>query len=134
MDLLGNWELVEWAKVGRQGVITHPFTAAARGRILYTADGLMGGFLMHPRWMVPEPQPRRDHFISYSGRYAVDVDIVSHSVDLASEPQSIGTVLRRAVALSPEGLVLTTLSSDDLAGSSWLHHRLRFRRAETSTG
>lgn len=89
----------------------------------------MAGFLMHPRWMLPEPQPRRDHFISYSGRYAVDGDIVSHSVDIASEPQWIGSVLRRTVEFSPEGLALTTLSSDDLAGSAWLRHRLRFCRA-----
>ena len=126
-DLVGAWELVSWTKTDAAGRITYPFTAEVRGRLIYDAGGLMAGFLMSPLHL-SQPDAPGHKFISYSGRYALNGDVVEHAVDLAADPNWVGVTLRRRVVPQGEGMVLETLAAAGRAERQDTH-RLTWRRA-----
>ena len=126
-DLVGVWELVSWTRTDAAGLTSYPFSADARGRIIYDAGGLMSAFLMSPAH-VSDPGGPGHKFLSYSGRYALNGDVVEHAVDLASDPKFVGIILRRRVVPHGERIVLETLPSvgrEEREGK----HELVWRRA-----
>ena len=124
--LLGCWELVVWDRTDAAGKVSYPFTDKARGRIFYDANGLMSAFLIHPDWK-PGAEGQGHRFLSYSGRYTLDGDVVNHAVDMASDTRFIGETLRRRIV--PEGaqVVLETLASVGRETREG-QHRLVWRR------
>jgi hypothetical protein len=124
--LLGCWELVVWDRADAAGRVTYPFTEQARGRIFYDVTGLMSAFLMHPDWK-PGAEGQGHRFLSYSGRYSLDGDVVSHAVDMASDSRFVGEVLRRRIVPDGDQVVLETLASVGREAREG-KHRLVWRR------
>ncbi len=126
-QLAGCWTLVVWERIGANGAVSHPYSDRASGRIFYDANGLMGAFLMHPDWPRGETaaEPR---FLSYSGGWELDGDIVNHNVDICSDPKFIGLVLRRRVVPDGERIALLTLPARG-HGERESQHRLLWARA-----
>jgi len=91
----------------------HPF-----GRIVYTADGQMIGILAHERRPKPKGPIATDGealelyrtFVSYTGRYELAGDTVTHHVDISWNEVWTGTDLVRRLKLDGERLTLSTLS------------------------
>lgn len=129
-DLLGCWELVSWTRIPAAGPVTYPMSDKAKGRIIYDVSGLMTAFLMDPAHLTgTAPAANGAHrFLSYSGRYTLNGDVVEHDVDLASDPKFVGIVLRRRVIADGEQIVLETLNSAGLEARE-SSHRLVWRRA-----
>ncbi|MDB5445458.1 MAG: lipocalin-like domain protein [Phenylobacterium sp.] len=126
-DLVGVWELVAWTRADPGGQTSYPFSADARGRIIYDAGGLMSAFLMNPAY-VSDPGGPGHRFLSYSGRYALNGDVVEHAVDLASDPKFVGLTLRRRVVPDGQRIILETLAAvgrEEREGK----HQLVWRRA-----
>ncbi len=124
--LLGSWALVVWDRTGPDGAVSYPYSERATGRIFYDANGLMGAFLMHPDWG-PGDDGAEPRFLSYSGRWELEGDIVNHTVDMASDPRFIGLVLRRRVVPDGERVALETLAAKGHADRD-SRHRLLWRR------
>jgi hypothetical protein len=121
-DLLGAWSLVSWSIHYPDGRTTQPFGSAPRGLIIYSPDGWMTAVLTRaPRSpfdssdmrAVPIEERARafDEYLSYTGRWRIEGDTVVHDVDLALNPQLMGTVQIRRPEWSDAGL---TLHADEL--------------------
>ena len=82
----------------------------------------MAGLLMRPEWpgQPADTAPLARWLIAYSGRYVWDADVVSHHVDISTDPRWIGAVLRRAANFEKDLLVLDTVKSDPAAPSQRL--------------
>lgn len=123
--LHGLWELVSWDRLDPQGRITYPFGRGPKGRLVYDPSGLMSAILMNPNPM--DPATGGPSFMAYSGAYELEGDIVSHAVDLCSDPSFVGLVLRRRVVPDGRGMILETLSAAGRAERD-SKHRLTGRR------
>jgi hypothetical protein len=67
-------------------------------------------------------------FIAYGGRYAVDGDTVTHTVETSLFPNWIGTEQRRRFALSDDGRMLTLTSPPLVLGGATRIQRLVWER------
>jgi len=116
-DLLGAWSLVDWSIHYPDGRATQPFGAAPRGMIIYSPDGWMSAVLMRAqrspfgsldmRSVGLEERARAfDEYLSYTGRWHIQDATIVHEVDLALNPQLMGTVQIRRPALSEAELTL----------------------------
>ena len=124
--LLGTWRLVEWS-ANVDDILSYPFTAQATGRLTYLPCGLMTAFLQSPGWASSTVDfvPQRHRFIAYSGRYRIDGSIVTHAVDMASDPRWIGNDLIRNAVLAGGMLTIDTKPTAGF-GVGRFHHRLRW--------
>ena len=93
--LIGSWRLRAWTIRDRRG-LTYPFGSAA-----YLS------------------------FFSYSGRWHVHGDVVFHEVELALNPNLVGTVQRRRLSIAGAGLDLSAKEDD---GSGVREHVLSWQR------
>ena len=120
--VIGAWRLVRWIRTNADGRSFEPFGATPAGRLIYQPGGLMAGFLMRPEWpgQPVDTAPLARWLIAYSGRYVWDADVVSHHVDISTDPRWIGAVLRRAANFEKDLLVLDTVKSDPAAPSQRL--------------
>ena len=120
--VIGAWRLVRWTRTNADGRSFEPFGATPVGRLIYQPGGLMAGFLMRPEWpgQPVDTAPLARWLIAYSGRYVWDVDVVSHHVDISTDPRWIGAVLQRAASVVQGRLVLDTIEIDEAAPSQRL--------------
>lgn len=123
--LVGAWELLEWRTERIDGRIDHPFGSAARGQLIYTADGYLSGQMMsagrHP-FSRPRTQAVEfdagdtdevvaafNTFLAYAGRWERDADgTIHHDVAISSIPGWAGTTLDREAELRGGELILRT--------------------------
>ncbi len=135
--LLGAWRLRSWTLSDGRGT-TEPFGPDATGQIMYTPDGRMSAIVAAAgRPDLPGGRPRDASdaelaaafltFFTYSGTWHVEGDEVVHDVELALNPNTVGTDQRRHVTFSDEGHVLE-LSAEEQTARGARVHRLTWER------
>lgn len=102
-DLYGTWELEKFERTNADGSIAAPYTERPLGRIMYTRDGRMAAFMMHPEWA---DKAIERGSASYSGDFWVENDQVHHKVDFASSPALLGSDLVRDITLGEDRVIL----------------------------
>jgi hypothetical protein len=138
--LVGAWRLVSWTiEYPATGRVTQPFGAAPAGLLLYTADGHMSAALQRPgraRLSRSDPNAVSDAekaaafsgYLQYSGTWSVADGNVVHAVELAMNPNLIGTRQVRHVALEGDRLELGAEEPLEASGQV-RRHRIVWRRA-----
>ncbi len=138
--LIGGWRLVSWRiEYPATRRVTEPFGPAPEGLILYTADGCMSAAMQRPA----RPRLARENlalvseadksaaftsYLQYSGRWHVDGGDVHHVIELAMNPNLLGTRQVRSALLHGDELELG--ATEPLEGSSDVRrHRILWRRA-----
>ena len=136
--LLGSWRLESWVISYSDGRPEHhPFGESPEGSLLYTPQGrMLASIARGDRQSLSVAVPQRadvaekaaafDSFFSYGGRFHIDGDSVVHQVDIALNPNFVGTEQRRKMHF--EGDRLTLSAEEDLGrGRGTRTHRLRWR-------
>jgi hypothetical protein len=137
--LVGGWRLRSWVSIGDDGAEVRPMGEAPDGLLTYTAEGTMIGIMGpgdRPRFATDdvtggsaeEQAQAFATFIAYGGRYAVDGDTVTHTVETSLFPNWIGTEQRRRFALSDDGRMLTLTSPPLVLGGATRIQRLVWER------
>jgi len=126
--LLGSWTLVSWTRTGADGSISYPHTEAGTGRLIYSPQGRMCGFLMAPDHAQGVKNDASPLFVGYSGRFEVIDGIANHHVDFAVDVRMLAKVLRRRIEwLSDDTVRLHTLAAAGAADRD-SSHQLTWRR------
>ena len=119
-ELLGAWRLHSYVSVGVDDVddVLFPLGDHPRGFIMYTADGYMSAQLMDPDRRLfaandPHAAPPGElasaaaGYLSYSGPFTVDGDVVSHHVEVSLLPNWVGGEQKRRATLHGDTLTLS---------------------------
>jgi hypothetical protein len=138
--LVGAWRLVSWTiEYPASGRVTQPFGAVPDGLLMYSSDGYMSATLQRPgraRLSRADPNAVSDAekaaaftgYLQYAGTWSVADGHVVHEVELAMNPNLIGTRLVRHVALDGDRLELGAEEPLESPGQS-RRHRIVWRRA-----
>jgi hypothetical protein len=120
--LVGVWELLSYQIRNSDGTVELPF-GAARGLLIYTADGFMSGQVMREERASP-----MDGYIAYCGRWRVDetTEEVIHTVTASLYPKWVGSEQRRGVRM--EGEDSLTLAAPFMKDGAARVGILRWRR------
>ena len=121
--LVGTWRLLEWRAVhdhDRSGTtVTHPLGREVRGLLHYGADGRMS-VLIAAEGRSPfatddflggteqERAAAFSGFIAYAGTYAVRDGAVTHTLEISSYPNWVGSDQVRFAVVRNDRLVLST--------------------------
>lgn len=120
--LHGSWTLDSWRRIASDGSVTYPHTEQGTGRLIYSPQGKMCGFLMSPLHARREAGDGQPQFVAYSGAYEVKDGIAFHRVDFASDLRMLSKVLRRQVVwLGPDTLKLVTQAAEGAAERESVH-------------
>ncbi len=143
--LVGTWRLVSWTiEYPATGRVTQPFGPAPDGLLLYTPDGHLSAAMQRParlRLSRADPNAVSDAekaaafsgYLHYAGTWSVADGCVVHAVELAMNPNLIGTRQVRHVRLV--GDVLELAADEPLESRAGMrHHRIVWRRASGATG
>ena len=138
--LVGAWRLVSWTiEYPANGRVTQPFGAAPEGLLMYLSDGHMTAAIQRPgraRLTRADPNAVSDAekaaafagYFHYAGTWSVADGHVVHAVELAMNPNLIGTRQVRHVAL--EGARLELGAEEPLEAPGQVRrHRIVWRRA-----
>jgi hypothetical protein len=142
--LVGAWRLVSWTiEYPASSRVTQPFGAAPEGLLVYSADGHMSATIQRPgraRLSRADPNAVSDAekaaafsgYLQYSGTWSVADGHVVHAVELAMNPNLIGTRQVRHVSLDGDRLELRAEEPLESPGQS-RRHRILWRRPRQST-
>ncbi len=130
--LIGVWDLADWRCVKDGEYYSHPMGEDAKGRLTYTKEGMMAGFLMRNDF---ESEPPRSpapaaKSLAYSGRFYVKGEEVYHEVDIATIPEWMGTDLIRTMIWKGDQLLLKTTPEKGRDGALYSNELLWSRRSE----
>jgi hypothetical protein len=143
--LVGAWRLVSWTiEYPATGRLTQPFGPAPQGLLVYSADGHMSAALQRPgraRLSRADPNAVSDAekatafagYLHYAGRWSVADGCVAHDVDIAMNPNLIGTRQVRSIALAGDALELGADEPLEAPGQI-RRHRIAWRRAPQLRG
>jgi hypothetical protein len=141
--LVGAWRLESWTiEYPASGRVTQPFGPAPEGMLLYSADGDMSAAIQRPgraRLSRADPHAVSDAekasafagYLHYAGTWRVADGHVTHAVQLAMNPNLIGTHQVRQVALDGDRLELGAMEPLESPGQI-RRHRIVWRRAQPS--
>jgi len=138
--LVGAWRLASWRIEYPPGKrVTEPYGPAPEGLLLYTADGYMSAAMQRPA----RPKLSRAtlaavsdaekaaafaSYLQYAGRWHVAGTDVHHEIDLAMNPNLLGTRQVRGAILRDDELELRAVEPLE-ASSDVRVHRILWRRA-----
>ena len=127
--LIGVWDLADWRCVKDDQYYSHPMGEDAKGRLTYTREGLMSGFLMRQDFEneAPRNPAEASKSLAYSGRYTVKGNEVYHTVDIATIPEWMGTDLIRTMIWKDDKLLLKTTAEQGRDGG-WYSNELLWAR------
>jgi hypothetical protein len=143
--LVGAWRLVSWTiEYPATGRVSQPFGDAPEGLLLYSADGHMSAALQRPgraRLSRADPHAVSDAekatafagYLHYAGTWSVADGSVIHAVEVALNPNLIGTRQVRKVTLAGDALELGAEEPLETPGQS-RRHRIAWRRASERPG
>lgn len=143
--LVGAWRLVSWTiEYPATGRVTQPFGPAPEGLLVYSADGHMSAAMQRPgraRLSRADPHAASDAekatafagYLHYAGTWSVAAGSVIHAVELALNPNLIGTRQVRQVTLAGDALELGAEEPLETPGQS-RRHRIVWRRAPQRPG
>jgi hypothetical protein len=112
-NIVGTWKFLSYVRTDPiTGQNTNIFGEHPRGWLIYTAEGRMMVIVVpETRAPLQHDEDRIEHhkqMVSYSGRYTVAGDKVTHHVDVAWNEAWIGRDLIRSYQISGDRLVITT--------------------------
>jgi Lipocalin-like domain len=127
--LVGTWRLITFRGRNAEGDVRPALGENPRGLLVYTADGYMIAILSEGG---RRPFNSRDFsggtpeealaavnsYISYSGRYEVDGDTVTHHVEMSLFPNWVGQDQTRRLRITEDKLVLST-PTYSVSGNEW---------------
>ena len=142
--LIGGWVLLSCTAETPDGRTIFPRGEGFEGRLLYSADGLVGVNLADARRVRADPQtslmdlddsasgPLARSYLGYSGVFTVaeETHIVTHNFDLCLDPGLIGSLQERHVHFADdESLELTVphfqrAAMDVAVSLKWRRHHL----------
>ena len=143
-QFVGAWSLVEWRIEYPDGRVTHPFGRDAVGQLVYSADGKMTATVsaaerptlgQHNARKATASQKAEafDSYFHYAGSWLVDGDTIIHTVELALNPDMIGTQQRRQAQF--DGMTKLKLSADEGRNrETTRHHILEWDRITNRKG
>jgi hypothetical protein len=138
--LVGAWRLVSWTiEYSATGRVTQPYGAAPEGLLVYSADGHMSAAMQRPgRVQLSRADPHAVSdaekatafagYLHYAGTWSVAGGNVIHVVELALNPNLIGTRQVRKVTLAGDALELGAEEPLETPGQS-RRHRIAWCRA-----
>jgi len=138
--LVGAWRLESWTiEYPSSGRVTQPFGAVPEGLLVYSADGHMSAAMQrHGRARLSRADPNAvadaekaaafSGYLHYAGTWSVADGRVVHAVELAMNPNLIGTRQVRHVALDGDRLELGAEEPLESPGQI-RRHRIVWRRA-----
>lgn len=131
-QFLGAWRLVHWRVTYPDGRITFPYGERAEGLLLYTAERMSATVAASGRASLQSANPRHapvadraaafDGFFHYSGRWQIDGEAVLHELEIALNPDMVGTVQRRDAVFDDDGLTLS--AAEPLPEGGFRRHEL----------
>lgn len=121
-QFVGAWSLVEWRTEYADGRVTYPFGRGPVGMLLYSADGSMSATvsaaarpsLGHPNARDATASQKAgafDSFFHYAGRWRIEDETIVHTVEVALNPDMVGTQQRRHARF--DGAAKLTLAADE---------------------
>jgi len=137
-DLVGRWTLAAWTISFSDGrPDTHPYGENAVGLLIYLADGRMSVTVSRAdRPALSDENPRKaleaekaaafDSFFHYAGRWSLAGETVTHHVEVALNPNFIGSDQMREIVYTGDALTLS-LESQSPSGAT-VHNALAWQR------
>jgi hypothetical protein len=137
-DIIGRWDIVSWQQLYDDGRRTAPLGETLEGFIRYLPDGDMvcmiaradrANFTTGGQWNADaaEKAVAYGSMLAYAGRYRIDGDTVTHSVEASLFPNWKGGEQRRDVRLDGDTLYIEARLE---AGTSEARKaQLKWRRA-----
>ncbi len=131
--IIGGWHLVAWTIVYPDGKTTWPFGQRAKGQIVYTRDGQMSATIMaadrstftSSNVRTASQQEQAEAYVSYfhyAGSWTVQGDQVRHQVELALNPNLIGSVQTRSASSNNINQLVLSASENISSDESRTHH------------
>lgn len=118
-DLVGVWTLEATYSEDEDGNRTPVLGDDPQGRIIYTADGYMCAMTGRGARALPAEGANEadkaaafDSFMTYSGRWQLSGNVVTHHIDLATDPNWIGTSRERTIDHQGDRMVFSGLAAD----------------------
>jgi len=118
-DLVGVWTLEATFTEDAQGNRTPALGDSPQGRIMYTADGYMVAMTGRGARTLPaagasdaDKAAAFDSFMTYSGRWTLAGNVVSHEIEYATDPNWVGTVRERSIDHEGDRMVFSGLAAD----------------------
>jgi hypothetical protein len=122
-DLVGAWELDNWRiTFSDDRPDTYPYGEDAKGALIYEPSGRMAVMVSNAdRPQISDPNIRRapveekvaafDSFFGYSGTWRLEDGRMVHSVQMALNPNFVGTDQVRGIEYTPGALTLIEQST-----------------------
>lgn len=126
VSIIGSWELASWYEQSPGGGREPLFGAHPRGRLTYTAEGVVHAFMAAES----RPRPKSDDIadadqmrlfqtmIAYSGTYRVDGDRIWHFIDMSWNQLWTKSEFIRYFELFGNQLRILTVPASELAEST----------------
>lgn len=145
-DLIGAWKLDEFEITYSDGrPPSYPFGEDALGQLVYAADGQMSAVLSRTDRDALDISRLEtfssasdaakvaafDSYLSYTGRWSLDGEEVTHEVELALVPNIIGRKQVRRARFD-DGLLVLTYQIEARSGVT-RHYQLRWKRPGQQT-
>ncbi|MDH3739866.1 MAG: lipocalin-like domain-containing protein [Alphaproteobacteria bacterium] len=118
-DLVGVWTLEATYAEDDDGNRTPALGDNPKGRIMYTDDGYMVAMTGYGGRQIPasgasdaDKAAAFDSYMTYSGRWSVDGNVVTHVIDHATNPNWIGSSRERTVDHQGNRMVFSGISAD----------------------
>jgi hypothetical protein len=127
--IVGTWRLVSFHGRNANGDLRPALGENAQGLLVYTAEGYMIAILSEAdrrrfnardfRGGTPEEALAAvNSYISYSGRYEVDGNTVTHHVEMSLLPNWVGEDQTRTLRITDDKLILST-PAFSVSGNEW---------------
>jgi hypothetical protein len=124
LDLIGRWDIIAWEQLFDDGRRELPMGDQLEGFIRYLPDGDMvcmiarsdrDNFVKGGQWNAPadEKAGAYQSMLAYSGRWRLDGDIVTHSVQMSLFPNWKGGEQKRRVQPNTDGTIALTARLED---------------------
>jgi hypothetical protein len=115
----GNWKLVAWRRIAADETVTYPLGPAARGLLIYAANGRMAVQIAgatRPPLTTDDPlggdvaarAGAYSSYLAYFGTYELAGDSVVHNIDASLFPNWSGEKQVRPFTAEGDELVLRT--------------------------
>ena len=118
-DLVGVWMLEATFAEDDDGNQTPTLGDNPKGRIMYTADGYMVAMTGQGDRQLPvtgasdaDKAAAFDSYMTYSGRWTLSGNVVTHVIDHATNPNWVGTARDRTIDYQGDRMVFSGIGGD----------------------
>lgn len=123
-DLIGRWDIVAWEQLYDDGRREVPMGEQLEGFIRYLPDGDMicmlarserPGFTTGGQWnaSAEEKAGAYQSMLSYAGRWKLEGDVITHTVEISLYPNWKGGAQKRQLKVNPDGTIALSARLED---------------------